>query len=452
MIVYTTRLILVAVLLLAILATAYRPTLLPFIAVGGFLAIYGAGLTTRVQVWNVFHYWLNAKYIKELGYNDFYSCAYTAGGTEYFGDGAIRNLYTYEYSQPGALPPCPPENFSQARWQEFSDDLAWLRSRPGRWTYLMRDKGLNTTPTWLAMSERLANIAPAGTAGWWLILYADSVLLAAALVLVGFVRGPQIASLMTIFLLTWVGTAPQLMGHWFQYLWLVLCLISLSGWHKKLYAVSGAALALAAALRIFPAVLFVWPLLHWRQVNRRFWLAAIATGLAAMLAGSFTSLGWSVWPQFIDKLLRHARHIVIEPGNLGLRNLIAGLNDPAGALATWRAFGLGDVGGVIFPYPPAWAWAAVAIMAALAAIAMTKKKRMHFGSGLPFLFFGMVVSRYYYGIIALSFDDADKGEVIMLLVISLIFIVLTYWLHPVIGYLVGQFALLVYLYWKVVGR
>ena len=444
------RFLLVAVLLLAILATAYRPKWLPLVAVGGFLAFYGPVAIGRVQSWNVFHYWLNTKYLAEIGFTDLYSCAYEATPDKF---GAIaRNLNTYHYQRASDLPPCPRENFTAGRWQEFKTDLSWLQARPARtlvWDGVIRDKGLNTTPTWLAIAEPLANAFTVGSVGWWALLYADFILLVAALVLVGFVRGPQVAALMAIFLLTWVGTAAQLMGHWFQYLWLVLCLVGAVSWHKKKWALSGSALALAAALRIFPAVLLIWPLLHWRRVDKRFWLAAIATGLTAMLAGSFTSLGWGIWSQFLNKMLLHSSHIVIELGNLGLRNTIAVAIDPAGSMATWEAFAMGEISIMGFPSPPAGAWVAVFIMTALATIAAAKQPKMSFGSGLPFLFSGLVVSSYYYGMVALSFDDASQEDAVILLTISLIFFVLMYWLHPVVSYSVGQFALFLYLYWRI---
>lgn len=447
----TARFVYVAVLLLAILAVAYKPKLLPFIAVGGFLVIYGPVAIGRVQSWNVFHYWLNTKYLQEVGFTDLYNCAYEVTPEKLAP--FSRNLNNYHYQLSRELPPCPRKNFSEARWQSFKEDLLWLEARPARkliWSGVLRDKGLNTTPTWLAFAEPLANAFPVGSVGWWGLLYLDFILLVAALLFIGFVRGSQVASLMAIFLLAWVGTAPQLMGHWFQYVWLTLCIVSVGAWHKKWYALSGGALALAAALRIFPAVLFIWPVLHWRKVSRRFWSASIVIfGVTAVL-GSFTSLGVGIWPKFIDKMIRHSNHIVIEPGNFGLRNMIAAANNPAGAMATWEAFALGKLSSASFPSPPAWAWLAVAIMAILAAIAAMKQKEMSFSSGLPFLFSGLVVSRYYYGgMIALVFDDATQEEAIVLLTISLVFLVLLYWLHPVIGYTVGQFTLLCYVYWKV---
>lgn len=313
----------------------------------------------------------------------------------------------------------------------------------------MRDKGLNTTPTWLALVEPLANAFPAGGAGWWLLLYSDFMLLVAALALVCSVKGLQTASLMSIFLLTWIGTTPQLMGHWFQYLWLVLCLISAVAWHKKWFAVAGAALALAAALRIFPAVFFVWPLLHWRKIPRRFWVAAIATGAAAVLVGSFTSLGWEAWPVFMEKMMIHSSHLAGEPGNFGLRNLITTAINPAAALATWKAFALGNVFGPAAESSPTWSWAMVAVAAALAALAAKKQPKMSFSSGLPLLFSGLVVSRYYYASLVFAFDGSSRKEAATLLAISLLFVVLLYWLHPVISYTVGQVALLIFLYWRV---
>lgn len=86
------RLILVAILAAAILAIAYRPKWLPFIAIAGIGLVYGPVSVGKLQAWNAFHYWMNTKYFAEVGYFDFYNCVRNVGE---FGSHA-RNLNTYE--------------------------------------------------------------------------------------------------------------------------------------------------------------------------------------------------------------------------------------------------------------------------------------------------------------------------------------------------------------------
>lgn len=444
------RLIVAGVVIAGILALARRPKWLPLVAVAGWLVIYGPVAAGRLQAWNVFHYWLNTKYVGEVGFTDFYNCAYEAAPAD-FGDMA-RNLATYQIVPINTLPPCPRENFTPARWAEFQSDLAWLKSRPGRpqlWDGMIRDKGLNTTPTWLAFAVPLANALPAGGPAFWLAMYADFMLLLLALLAVAWLRSVKTASLMAIFLLTWIGNLPQLMGHWFQYVWLALLLLAMLAWHRRRWAAAGAFLALAAALRIFPGLLFTWPLLHWRRIPRRFWTGAAVAGITAVAAGSFTPMGLHVWPAFLAKMAQHSAFIVTEPGNMGLRNLVDTLVDSQGAIADWSAFAMGEIQPGGGQAAPGWAWLAVAVFGGLALVALARRPKMNWGDGLLLLFPTLVLSRYYYAIMVLNFDQADDNEAVGLLLINLLCLVLMYWLHPLLAYQVGQFVIFLYLVGKV---
>jgi len=443
------RLIVAGLLLLAILALAYRPRLLPLVAVAAIALIYGPIAVGRVQQWNTFHYWINAKYWPELGYFDLYNCA-AAAAPALFGDVPIRNLETYDYEPAGtAAAACPRDKFTPARWAEFQHDLTWLHDRPGNragiFQDIIRDKGLNTTPAWLAIAAPFANVA-AGSPIFWAGLYGDSILLIIALALLAKVRGLRPAALAAISLTTWIGTAAQLMGHWFQYLWLALLIVALVAWQRRKWATAGAAIALAAALRIFPGVLFVWPLLHPRQTPRRFWIGAMVAGGLAVAGGSFTPAGLSIWPDFLAKMSLHSAAIALEPGNMGIRNLAATIAQTPAALAVWDAFALGKIAPDLPAAAPAWTWIFTAVFGGLALVAIARRQSFQFGDGLMLIFPGLVLSRYYYAWLSLNIIEADANEAAGLLLLNLVGVVAMYWLHPLVAYQVTQALLLVYLY------
>ena len=98
---------------------------------------------------------------------------------------------------------------------------------------------------------------------------------------------------------------------------------------------------------------------------------------------------------------------------------------------------------------PGWAWLAVAVFGGLALVALARRPKMNWGDGLLLLFPTLVLSRYYYAIMVLNFDQADDNEAVGLLLINLLCLVLMYWLHPLLAYQVGQFVIFLYLVGKV---
>lgn len=424
-----------------------KPKWLLILSVVGFVAIYGT--RDGLQEWNVFHYYTNAKYAQELGYRHLYACATTAQ-PDIWGKEMRRDLYSYQYTATGGE--CPVEQFSPERWATFQQDIAWLYETsdyPYLWTGMIRDKGLNTTPFWLALAEPIANLVPPGTLGFWFFLHLDFWLIMMALGLAWRVFGAERAALAGLFLVTWMGTMPQLTGHWFQYVWLALALIGVALYQHR-PGISGAALAMATGLRVFPAVLFLWPLLHWKQTPKRFWGGAVTAGAGALLIGSFSSLGFAVWPEFLTKMIDHSGYIVHEPGNFGLRNLIYTLLDWQNSIPFWESFAGGEA---ILPdsygVNPLALWLPTAVLSGMAVYAAHKQKRPFFSAGLPVLFSSLVLSRYYYSIFGLTFLEANKKQARRLLAVSLAFFVFTNFLHPLVGYLLGQIILFIVIFEEV---
>src|SRR5690242_19857377 len=81
--------------------------------------------------WGIFHYYLGAKYVKELGYFNLYSCALQTNPTIWKDTFTVRDLSTYTLIARNKLTPCPRKAFSLVRWKEFSSDvLAITKTEP----------------------------------------------------------------------------------------------------------------------------------------------------------------------------------------------------------------------------------------------------------------------------------------------------------------------------------
>ncbi len=105
---------------------------LAFLALGHAAAVdlWHFATTPRVRVWNVYHYYLGAKYFGELGYHDLYdaSLAADAGGRGYWsGVDRVRDLRSYRVRRRGDARFEWRERFSPRRWEAFRDDLEALQ-------------------------------------------------------------------------------------------------------------------------------------------------------------------------------------------------------------------------------------------------------------------------------------------------------------------------------------
>src|SRR5262249_38774702 len=118
-----------------------------------------------VHQWDVYHYYVGAKYFPELGYTRIYECT-TVAEAEMFGRDAVKNrtirdLVTNEAEPVAPLLAAPgrcKDHFTDARWREFSTDIAFFRNQfsAGRWFEVLHDHGYNATPVWGVAGRLLA--------------------------------------------------------------------------------------------------------------------------------------------------------------------------------------------------------------------------------------------------------------------------------------------------------
>lgn len=117
--------------------------------------------------WEIFHYYLGAKYFPELGYDNLYDCVLLAGVSDGRDlrhlAGQRRDLETNTVESAHRAVDrsleCR-EGFKPERWAAFRHDVRLMRSfsHPGMWAAQLTDHGYNASPTWTAVGYPLANI------------------------------------------------------------------------------------------------------------------------------------------------------------------------------------------------------------------------------------------------------------------------------------------------------
>jgi hypothetical protein len=289
-----------------------------------------------------FHYYMGAKYYRELGHTRLYACVAVAEAEAGVPDVADRYLRDLESNtvvpartvldDPGACT----RHFDAARWQAFRADVAWFRDRPTprRWRLMQNDHGYNATPVWGWIGGALADTGPAGDGRILALRLLDPLLLLAAWGASARVFGWRPVCVALVFFGTsyasqygWTG------GGYLRQVELAAILFGLCLLRRERSLAGGFLLGLAALFRVYPALLFAGPALQVVRASfrarrlvldpaqRRLALGALlALALALPLAGWSTG-GVSAWRDFA----RNSRVLLDTPlrNHMGLRTFLS---------------------------------------------------------------------------------------------------------------------------------
>ncbi len=296
--------------------------------------------TTKVRVWNVYHYYLGAKYFAELGYTDLYEATLQADreGDDYWRDiRRIRDLDTYEKKSrdPRVQTYEPSTAFCAERWTEFRRDVEALSSQraPRAWRGIFVDRGYNATPFWTVVGATLTRMAPADRPlALKLLCSLDLLLLGLTFWLVGRTFGARSAALVALLFVLSPVNLDRLLGGFLQYDWFAAVAIGVCLYRRGRPVGAAAAMSYAILTRIFP-VFFVFagmvPLARtaWqtRRLPRRPVRFVVALGVCGLL-GLGLSLGngrgLAGWQEFTDGISQHSEHHVFGERRLGLKHLL----------------------------------------------------------------------------------------------------------------------------------
>jgi hypothetical protein len=223
-----------------------------------------------VHTWDTLHYYLGAKYFRELSYDRLYECIAVADAAEprlarRVERREITNLRTNVLESTAEILAHPErctDHFSVDRWRRFRADVAWFRGRetPRRWEEISTDHGFNGTPVWLIAGALLANLAPAGDGQIYALTALDPLYFLALVAVIGWAFGLRPLAVALLVLATffpcrffWTG------GAFLRWDWLFYMAAAVACLKKGRPWLGGLALGYAAMLRIFPGLLAAGP-------------------------------------------------------------------------------------------------------------------------------------------------------------------------------------------------
>ncbi|MEQ1570712.1 MAG: hypothetical protein ABMA64_34100 [Myxococcota bacterium] len=312
-------------------------------------------LTTRVDAYDLLHYYVNAKYFDELGYLDLYPAMLVVDADNdgpFFAQG---ETYMAQDAQGHHFAPIAQgiargreirPRFTDERWAEFSHDVLYLertvgcrdRDRRGRclrelsdelYRQLINDHGFNGTTTWTLVA-RPFTVVPVE---WVKLLgYIDVVLLAAALGAVAWAYGGTTAGWTLLFLLVTYSTRwPYFSWAFLRYDWVAALLGATALLKKGRPLAAGVLAGWAATLRLFPAM-WMWGMfckgvagLAGRRLERpALWLAAgfVAT-VIALQGAAVAQFGTHSVVEHFENMMDHNSAEQLSSRRIGLALALA---------------------------------------------------------------------------------------------------------------------------------
>ena len=295
------------------------------------------------SAWGIYHYYIGAKYFKEVGYTNLYSCTLKAGKEADIETWnkihTYRDLSTYKIKAYTKSADCPDSIFTKSRWKAFTEDISVLTSwsEPSYWKKVVTDKGFNPTPFWVLIAQAPANIFSLNNIFVQKTLFNLDPLFIILTTLIIWLNKDKKTALLTLFLsLIFFGTNGRISNNFLQFIWFPLLAATVLAWHKKRFLISGAMLGLATGLQAF-SIFFAIPVFlnllfstikkHPIQVKRSglFVSSFIFTIIFCYMAGGLSERGLEGWIEWKNKITMHRNYINGELLNIGYVNLASTL-------------------------------------------------------------------------------------------------------------------------------
>lgn len=222
--------------------------------------------------WELFHYYMGAKYAKELSYERIYVCS-AIGDKETGNEKVVKHRKMRDLrvnllvpsTEVLANPGLCKDHFTPERWENFKADMVWFRKAAGGgswWNDMQKDHGYNPPPVWTIAGHYMSMLQPANDGFFKQLAAIDVVMTALMFVALGWAFGWRVMLVGVIFWgiqepapFYWTGGA-FLRQDWFFLAVLAACLA-----RKRWFFTAGFCLMYAALLRTFPVLLWGGPLL-----------------------------------------------------------------------------------------------------------------------------------------------------------------------------------------------
>lgn len=290
--------------------------------------------------WEMFHYFIGAKYAPELGYEGLYACTAVAEAEQGrdIAQRLMRDLRDDSLVRAELAlrdPQACKRSFTNERWSSFRGDVEFFRAlagTPAYWAQMQTDHGYNPSPVWTLTGRALSEVAPLSRSFLRALALVDPLLMGLAVGALGWAFGVRTALVAIVF---WGTQAPSSFtwtgGAFLRQDWLLLAALALAFLRKRWLFAAGFCLAWAALLRVFPILLWAGPLLlASRDLVRTRRLAREASRLiaggacaAALLlpAGAVAAGGVQQYESFAVHLYMHSRTPIVN--HMSLRTLMS---------------------------------------------------------------------------------------------------------------------------------
>ncbi|MBI3183186.1 MAG: DUF2029 domain-containing protein [Myxococcales bacterium] len=267
-----------------------------------------------VHHWEQFHFYLGAKYQKEVGWFDLYKAVILADRESAHAlDGLThtRDLHTFEVIPVAqALEDAPRvrAKFSDERWTDFKDDWRRMLGTPANWAAILQDHGNSNSPAWAIVAHPIARLLPLAQASQVLIGWLDFALMAILWWFIYRTFELRVASIaLTVFAAVPI-VFDYLAGSFLRWDWLFATGMCLCFMKRGRWATAGAFFGYAVATKLFPiffgVALLVQAVLQTIRERRiaprylRFGAGAVGSLLAAVIVASAMFGGPGVWLEY----------------------------------------------------------------------------------------------------------------------------------------------------------
>lgn len=278
-----------------------------------------------VHISEMFHYYMGAKYLPELGYSRLYACTLVVDaedGIDLAGR-TVRDLRDNRRvpaaSQLDRSAECH-ARFRPERWEAFRHDTRFFRAAMGqdKWFGVRNDHGFNATPAWAVLGGLLAGLTPVSWAQLVCLALVDLALIAVIFAVMGGGFGLEAAALAAgYFALNFLSQFGWTGGSFLRYDWLFWLVAGIAALRTGRPAVAGFALASSTLLRLFPVCALVGlglkalaevvqersarPLLRYRRLTAGALVAAVLFLSASVLLSGRVG----IWAEFAENTRKH---------------------------------------------------------------------------------------------------------------------------------------------------
>lgn len=362
----------------------------------------------HIHYWDVYHYFMGAKYLPELGYSRLYEATYVAGRElgAFEGVQTVRDLTTYELRDVATIDADGVRaRFTPERWRAFKGDLAVIGRRIREWPGPLLDRGYNDPPPRALLLHGLVRAVPATPVTLTLLTAIDYGVMLVALAAVWRAFGPVAAALAFASLwLSFFARFDFIGGSLLRWDWIAALLLGVAALARGAGATAGLCLAYAALARIFPLV-FLVPLAikalgrPARSGARRPLGVAlggilVVVGLLAVAGEERTFAG-----EYLAKIQRHSQDVASN--SVGLKPLLVF------GTAPWTLDGDGRVSvaaaASAAAAPAPWVVPTVAAAYLLLAVPLIRRATplTSLMYAVPLIFWGLAPTSYYYSFLVL---------------------------------------------------